>query len=62
MAAAAAEEHHDYIEMKKRMENFASRAAFIQFRSEAEEAEEVTSALIRDMISYGRLIGVLDDK
>ena len=60
MAAAASEEHHAYIAMKAQMANFASRASLIQLRPE--EAEELTCALIRDMIAYGQMLGLIGGK
>lgn len=60
MAAAAADDHHAYIAMKSTMANFASRAAELgsPFVSDEEKAE-LTYALVRDIVAYGKLAGLI---
>lgn len=59
MAAGAADEHHAYISMKSMMANFACRAKMITSSETDEKREELTQALVRDIVSYGRLVGLI---
>lgn len=59
MAAGAADEHHAYISMKAQMANFACRAKMAAIADTEEKRDELTEALVRDLASYGRLLGLI---
>lgn len=58
-AAEAADEHQAYINLKMEMSNFASRARRAMLSASEEEKAELTEALIRDVVSSGRLHGLI---
>lgn len=58
-AAGAADEHQAYINLKMEMSNFASRARRVMLSASAGEKAELTEALIRDVVSSGRLHGLI---
>lgn len=59
MAAGASDEHQAYISLKGTMANFASRAKMITVAETDEKREDLTQALVRDIVSYGRLVGLI---
>lgn len=60
MAANAADEHREYVSMKGQMANFAWRAKMISSPEKTdEEVAELTYALIRDIVSYGKMLGLI---
>lgn len=59
MAAAAADEHHAYIAMKAQMCNFIWRAKMSACSESQEKRDELAQALIRDLVSYGQLTGLI---
>lgn len=59
MAAGAADEHQAYISMKNEMANFAWRAKMIAAAQTDEKRDELTRALIRDIVSFGCLFGLI---
>lgn len=61
MAAAAADEHHEYIGIKAQMSNFAWRANMASTARTDDEKNELVDALIRDLAAYGRLKGLIGD-
>lgn len=58
MAAEAADEHSAYIAMKGQMSNFAWRALMVSHATDGER-EELVQALVRDLVSYGALQGLI---
>lgn len=59
MAAAAADEHHSYIAMKGQMANFAWRAKMASTAETEEKQDELAKAIVRDLVSYGVLQGLI---
>lgn len=59
MAAAAADEHHEYIGMKAEMSNFAWRASMAFTAQTEDEKNKLMDALIRDLAAYGRMMGLI---
>lgn len=58
MAANAADEHHSYIALKAQMAQFAREAQEIG-RATASEREKRMEALRKNLVSYGKLMGML---
>lgn len=59
MAAATADEHHAYIAMKGQMANFVWRAKMASDAETEEERDELVEAILRDLVSYGVLQGMI---
>lgn len=59
MAAAAADEHHAYIAMKGQMANFVWRAKMASDAETEEKRDELVEAILRDLVSYGVLQGMI---
>ena len=59
VAAGAMDEHQAYIGLKMEMANFASRARMIASIMDGKEKVELTEAIIRDIVSCGRLHGLI---
>ena len=61
MAAGAADEHHVYISMKAQMANFACRAKAASVAETEEKRSELTEALVRELVSYGKMSGLIGE-
>lgn len=59
MAAAAADEHNAYIAMKGQMANFSWRAKMASTAETEEKRNELMEAMVRDLVSYGALQGLV---
>lgn len=59
MAAGAADEHNAYIHMKSQVSNFAWRAKTASAADTEEKRSELAEALIRDLVAFGRLMGLI---
>ena len=60
MAASAADEHAALYSLRGQIANFAWRAKLISSPDKTdEEVAELTYALIRDIVSYGKLLGLI---
>lgn len=59
VAAGAADEHQAYIGLKMEMANFASRAKRAMSTADDKEKTDLTEAIIRDIVSCGRLHGFI---
>ena len=59
MAAGAADEHNAYISMKAEMSSFAWRAKMASVADTEEKRSELVEALIRDLVAFGRLMGLI---
>lgn len=59
MAAAAADEHNAYIAMKGQMANFVWRSKMASAAETEEKRDELVEALLRDLVSYGVLQGLI---
>lgn len=59
MAAGAADEHNAYIHMRGQMSNFAWRAKMASATDTEEKRSELAEALIRDLVSFGRLMELI---
>lgn len=60
MAAGAADEHQAYIAMRGHMSNFAWRARMASIAETVAKRDELLDALVRDLVSYGRLFGLIE--
>jgi len=61
MAAGAADEHNAYIHMKGQMSNFASRAQMASTADTEEKRCELIDALVRDLVSFGRMFDLIGE-
>lgn len=61
MAAGAADEHHAHISMKAQMANFAWRAKAASVAETEEKRSELTEALVRELVSYGKMFGLIGE-